>query len=176
MVSGIRDSRWTPAARLGRWLLGALSLVGGLSWILLVHASPDPAADLVAGIVLAAAGLVLLMPHRITLPPRVTALAMAVTALAGAGAGLLVDKTQTCCSYAYVVDRGWPLHWAQRAAFASDPDVARRMSGSANWTVDLPSLAADLLIWAYAGMLLVVIAVLVRRQRDGKEASRSIRP
>jgi hypothetical protein len=97
---------------------------------------------------------------------------MAATGTAGTAAGLLVDKTQTCCSYAYVVDRGWPLHWAQRAAWASDPDVARRMSGSADWTADLPSLGADLLFWAYVGMLLVVVAVLVRRARG----DRAIRP
>lgn len=176
MDTPIRAARWAPAVRLGRWLLGALSLVGGLSWILLVQHSPDPAADLVAGLVLAAAGLVLLMPHRITLPRRATTIAMAVSAPAGTVAGLLAGRTQTCCSYAYVVDRGWPLRWAQRAAFASDPDVARRMSSSANWTVDLPSVAADLLVWGYAGMLLVVALVLVRRVREGREASRPIRP
>jgi hypothetical protein len=156
------DTRWKRAGRVLRWLLGAFSLVGGLTWILL---TPGNVSDLLVGAVFAAAGLVLLMPHRVTLPRRATAVAMVVAALAGTGAGAVVAERQVCCMYAYVENRGWPIDWAQRGAVADDPATAQRVAGSLNWTVDLPSLTANALFWAYAGMLVVVIAVLVRRGR-----------
>ena len=156
--------RWwaTPAAVL-RWLLGALSLVGGLTWILVTTHGPTAAIDLAIGLVLAGAGLVLLMPHRIRLPPRTTALVMTVSALAGTVAGLAAVHGRECCSYLFVIDRGWPFAWARRGAVADDPATAFQLAHSAPWSADLVSLAADLVLWAYAGMLLVVIGVLVRR-------------
>jgi hypothetical protein len=156
------DTRGRRAGRVLRWLLGAFSLVGGLTWILL---TPGRVNDLLVGGVFAAAGLVLLMPHRITLPRRATAVAMVVAALAGTGAGSFVAERQVCCMYAYVENRGWPIDWAQRGAVADDPATAERAAGSMNWSIDLPSLTGSLLMWAYVGMLVVVIAVLVRRRR-----------
>jgi hypothetical protein len=163
------DTRGRRAGRLLRWLLGAVSLVGGLTWILL---TPGHLSDLLVGAVFAAAGLVLLMPHRITLPRRATAVAMVLAALAGTGAGAFVAERQVCCRYAYVENRGWPVDWAQRGAVADDPATAERVAGSANWTIGLPSLAGNALFWAYGGMLFVVIVVLVRRGRRDN----SIRP
>jgi hypothetical protein len=154
---------WISAAALLRWLLGALSLVGGLTWILFTAHGPTAGVDLAVGLVLAGAGLVLLMPHRIRLPRRVTALVMTVSALAGTVGGLAAVRSQECCSFAFVVDRGWPFAWARRGAVADDPETAFRLAQSARWSADLVSVAADLLLWAYAGMLLVVIGVLVRR-------------
>ncbi len=163
------DTRGRRAGRLLRWLLGAVSLVGGLTWLLL---TPGHLGDLLVGAVFAAAGLVLLMPHRITLPRRATAVAMVLAALAGTGAGAFVAERQVCCRYAYVENRGWPVDWAQRGAVADDPATAERVAGSANWTIGLPSLAGNALFWAYVGMLCVVIVVLVRRGRRDN----SIRP
>jgi hypothetical protein len=157
--------RWVRAGRLTRWLLGALSLVAGLTWILFTVHGPTALLDLAVGLVLAAAGLVLLMPHRIRLPRVVTTIVMTMTAIAGTAAGLAASTERTCCAYAYVLDRGFPITWAQRAGVGPDPASAERLAGSANWTVDLVSLAANLLLWAYAGMLIVVIGVLARRRR-----------
>lgn len=162
---GARPGRWTAAAGLARWLLGALSLVGGLTWILFTVHGPTAAVDLGVGLVLAAAGLVLLMPHRIRLPRRATALTMIGFALAGTAAGLL-ELTVRFGAYVYAADRGWPFAWVERAAIAEDTATAERLAGSANWAVDLVSLTANLLLWAYAGLLVVVIAVLARRRRS----------
>lgn len=159
-----KPSRWAATGRLARWLLGALSLVGGLTWILAATHTPT---DLAVGVVLAAAGLVLLMPHRIRLPRRLTALVMAGFAVVGTIAGLVV-LTERVGSFAYVADRGWPFMWVQRYAVADSAATARRLADSANWTVDLISLSVNLLVWAYAGMLLVVIGVLVRRARGDR--------
>jgi hypothetical protein len=160
-----RDGRWARAGRLARWLLGAFSLVAGLTWILFTVHGPTAVLDLTVGVVLAAAGLVLLMPHRIRLPRLVTTIVMVMIGIAGTAAGLAHSTERTCCAYAYVLNRGFPFAWVQRAGVGADPATAERLAGGANWTVDLVSLAANLLLWAYAGMLLVVIAVLVRRRR-----------
>jgi hypothetical protein len=155
-------NRLVSTGRLLRWLLGAFSLVGGLTWILM---TAHGWLDLVVGTVLALSGLVLLMPHRIRLPRRLTAVVMTGFGLAGTVAGLVALTERTCCSYAFVADRGFPFTWIQRYAIADDAATAERLAGSANWTIDLVSLSANLLLWAYAGMLLVVIGVLARRAR-----------
>ncbi|MEV4344839.1 hypothetical protein AB0J83_10215 [Actinoplanes sp. NPDC049596] len=148
-----------------RFALGALSLVLGITWILLNLHSASVRLDLLIGAVLAAGGLVLLMPHRISLPPRGTAIAMTGTALAGTAAGLVVSKSQLCCMFAFIVDRGWPFTWATKGAVADDPDVATRLADSAGWSANFLPLAADLLLFSYVGLLLTVIYVLVRRAR-----------
>jgi hypothetical protein len=158
---------WVVTGRALRFLLGALSLVGGLTWILLnVHAA-SAALDTAVGTVLALGGLVLLMPHRVRLPRRSTAAVMTGFALAGTAAGLLAAQSRVCCEFAAITDRGWPFHWAQRGAVADDPETAARLARSASWTVDLLSLVADLLIWSYVGLIVVVAVVLVRRARTG---------
>jgi hypothetical protein len=159
------DPWWAVTGRALRFLLGAFSLVGGLLWILLNLHAASARLDALIGTVLAAGGLVLLMPHRIELPRRRTAIVMAATALGGTAAGLSVSKAQLCCMFGYVIDRGWPFTWASKGGVADDSDTAIRLAQSSSWTVDFVSLAADLLLFAYAGMLLVVIVVLVRRAR-----------
>ena len=159
------DPWWVVTGRLLRWLLGAFSLVGGLTWILLNLHGARPALDFGVGAVLAAAGLVLLMPHRIRLPRRLTAVVMTATAVAGTAGGLLALRGQACCNFAYVENRGFPFEWLSRGGVADDPDTAYRLARSAGWSYDLISLTADLLLWSYAGLLLVVVAVLVGRAR-----------
>jgi hypothetical protein len=154
----------------GRGLLGALSLVGGLTWLLLNMQGTHPVLDTAVSLVLAAGGLVLLMPHRITLPRRVTGIATTGAALAGTVAGLAATASQAS-TIAYVVARGWPFHWLHRGGVADDLETARRIALAADWQVDGVALAADLLVWAYAGMLVVVIAVLIRR--SARERRRS---
>ena len=145
-------------------LLGALTLVGGLTWLLLNLHGPHAGLDVTVGAVLAAGGLVLLMPHRIRLPRLVTTFVMVMVAIAGTAAGLAHATVRIGGAYVYLTDRGFPVTWVQRGAIADDPDTAQRLARAANWTVDLISLATNLLVWAYLGMIFVVIAVLIRRK------------
>lgn len=161
---GGRESRWAPAGRALRWLLGAASLLAGFTWMLINLNNPSAIVDSVVGCVFAAGGVVLLMPHRIRLPRRATSVVMTAAALGGTVIGLAGGRT-SWSGYAYIADRGWPFHWAQRGAIANDVETARRLTDSADWHVDLVALAGTLLFFAYAGLLLVVIAVLVRPSR-----------
>jgi hypothetical protein len=163
---------WRTLGAILLGLLGAVTLVGGLTWLLLYLHGPAVGTDVLVGVVLAAGGLVLLMPHRIPLRPARTAVVAGASALAGTAAGLVVLSTQLGGTFAYVMARGYPFHWVQRGAVAEDPDVARRIAESADWTVDLPALAGDLLFWAYVGMLLVVSADLARRARRDRVGAR----
>jgi hypothetical protein len=161
---------WRRTGAAARALLGALSLVGGFTWVLLNLHGTHPMLDSAVGLVLAAGGLVLLMPHRIRLPRRVTTIATVGTAVAGTAAGLAASSTQVCCMFAYAATRGWPFHFVQRVGVADDPGTARRIAEAADWNVDAVALTADLVLWAYVGMLVVVVGVLVRRavaDRDG---------
>jgi hypothetical protein len=146
-----------------RWLLGAGSLVAGFTWMLINLSNPSALVDGLVGCVLVAGGVILLMPHRIRLPRRATAVVMTVVALAGTVAGLAGGRT-TWSGYAYIADRGWPFHWAERGAIADDADTARRLTESADWHVDLVALAGTL-FFAYAGLVVIVIAVQIRRSR-----------
>ena len=159
------DPWWAVTGRVLRWLLGGFSLVGGLTWILLTMHGASPALDAAVGTVLALGGLVLLMPHRIRLPRRVTSIVVTGAALAGTGAGLAAGRAQECCDFAYAEFRGWPFAWVSRGGVADDPGTAYRLARSAGWSVDLVPLVADVLLWSYVGLLLVVVAVLVRRAR-----------
>jgi hypothetical protein len=147
-----------------RWLLGAGSLVAGFTWMLINVSNPSAIVDGLVGCVLVAGGVILLMPHRVRLPRRATAVVMTVAALVGTVAGLDAGRT-TWSGYAYVADRGWPFHWAQRGAIANDADTARRLTESADWHVDLVALAGTLLFFSYVGLVLIVIAVQIRRSR-----------
>jgi hypothetical protein len=154
-------------------LLGALTLVGGLTWALLNLQGPHQLVDMTVGVVLAAGGLVLLMPHRIRLPGRLTLGGAVLVALAGTGAGLLMVTASACCTFAYVVQRGWPFAWLNKGAIADDATAARLGANSAEWHVDAISLGADLLVFAYAGMVIVAVVVLVRRT-EGERAERRV--
>jgi hypothetical protein len=151
------------AAAVLRGVLGATTLVGGLTWVLLNLHGPRPATDVPAGLVLAAGGLVLLMPHRITLPPFWGLAGPVAAALAGTAGGLASVLARACCAFVFAEARGWPFRWLQRGAVAGDPETARNLGRAARWQVDVPAAAGDLLVWAYAGLLVVVVAVLVRR-------------
>jgi hypothetical protein len=153
-------------------LLGAVTLVGGLTWMLLNLHGPHRVLDVAAGTVLAAGGLVLLMPHRLRLPGALTAGAAALAALVGTAGGLAAGSAQVCCAFAYVVQHGWPFRWLDRGAVAGDAATARRLAHSAAWHVDAVPLVADLAVWAYAGMLIVVAGVLIRRAMGQRAGAR----
>jgi hypothetical protein len=164
------EPRWGGGS--GRWAagaigagLGAVSLVGGLTWTLLNVHSPQPVVDMTVGVVLALGGLVLLMPHRIPLPPLATTAASVATAVAGTAAGLAAGTAQVCCMYAYVAERGFPMRWVARGAIADEPQTAQRLAETADWHVDVTALVANVLVWGYVGMLAVALVVAVRRAR-----------
>ena len=153
------------AAQFWAGVFGAFSLVGGLTWILLNLHGPRPVADIATGVILAAGGLVLLMPHRVRLPARPAWAVAAVAALAGAVAGLAVRSTAFGGMYAYVEQRGFPFAWLNRGGVADDPDTARQLAALDPWNVNVLPLIGDVVVWAYAGILVLVI---VRRLRRGR--------
>ena len=144
-------------------MIGAVSLVCGLTWVLLNLHGPNPFVDLAAGVVLSLGGLVLLMPHRIQLPGVATGIAAAVAAAGGTAAGVLVKTATVCCMFAYVVNRGFPFFWLQRGGVADDPDVAQRLAATDSLHVDVSGLVLNLFIWAHVGVLVMAVVVLVRR-------------
>jgi len=146
-----------------RTLAGAVSLVCGLTWVLLNLHGPEPLVDLATGVVLALGGLVLLMPHRIRLPGPATGIAAVVAGVGGTVAGIAVNTALACCMFAYVEDRGFPYFWLHRGGVADDPAVAQRLASTASWHVDVAVLTLNLLLWAYVGVLVVALVVLVRR-------------
>lgn len=160
----VRAAPWWQAVGAAlRGTLGALSLVGGLTWLLLNLHGPRFVTDVLVGVVLAAGGLVLLMPHRVRLRPVPSLLGAGAAALAGTAAGLLVSTSQLGGLYAYVTARGYPFHWVQRGAGATDPDTARRLADTARWQLDPVALIGDVLFWAYAGLLVLVAVDRARR-------------
>ena len=162
-MDATRQTAWGRAGGVARGLLGAVSLVGGLTWILLNLGAPRPVTDMVVGLVLAGAGLVLLMPHRVALPGRATAAATAGTAVVGTLAGALTESTQLGGMWAYLASRGWPSAWLTRGGIGGDPATARQVAEQAGWQVDAVNLAADLYFWALVGLLAVAAAGLARR-------------
>jgi hypothetical protein len=167
----VRTTTWQRTRATAGTLLGALSLVGGLTWLLLNLDSPHRAVDVTVGAVYAAGGLVLLMPHRVRLPGRLTSATAAGAAIAGTLAGLVNVASQACCTYVYATARGFPFHWIERGAIADDAGTARRLALGADWHADWAALTGDLLFWAYAGILIVMVAEPVRRsEREPDEA------
>jgi hypothetical protein len=166
----VRPTTWIRARGALGSLLGALTLVGGLTWLLLNWDGLHRAVDTTAGLIYTAAGLVLLMPHRVRLPGRLTTAAAAGAALAGTLAGLAAGATQACCAFVYATARGYPFHWLQRGAIADDPDTARRLALGADWHADWVALAGDALFWAYAGLLIVAVAQIIRGTAPTKNA------
>jgi hypothetical protein len=162
-VDATRETTRVQFGAVVRNLLGALSLVGGLTWILLNLGAPRPVTDMIVGVVLAGGGLVLLMPHRVPLPGRVTAAATVGAALAGTLAGSLAESTGIGGMYAYLASRGWPSAWLTRGGLADDPTTARQLAEQSGWQLDAVSLAADLYFWAFTGLLLAAAVGLARR-------------
>lgn len=159
----VTDRRPTRVASLLGTTLGAVSLVGGLTWMLLNLHGPAPAVDLAVGVVFTLGGLVLLMPHRVRLPKRPALIVALAAGAAGTAAGMIAHRATECCTYAYVVDRGFPFHWLRRGGVADDPEVARRLAATDGWHADVASLSMNLVVWAYAGVLVFALVIGLRR-------------
>ena len=160
---GAAPSGWGRLARAAATALGGVSLVGGLTWLLLNLHAPEPSVDVAVGAVLALGGLALLLPHRLRLPHVATWIAAAVAAIGGTAAGLTAGSTAVCCMFAYVEGRGFPFRWLWRGGVADDPAVAQPLALSSGWDVDVASLAVGVVVWAHAGVVLVALVVLIRR-------------
>ncbi len=158
-----------PVGAAVRGLLGAVSLVGGLTWILLNLGAPRPVTDMIVGVVLATGGLVLLMPHRLPLPGRVTTAATVGAAAVGTLAGSATQSTQLSGMYAYLASRGWPSAWLARGGVGGDPASARQVAEQSGWQIDAVNLAADLYFWGLVGLLLVAATRLARRPAPAPE-------
>ncbi|MFG1602984.1 hypothetical protein [Actinoplanes sp. NPDC049265] len=153
------------SGRFWSWILGAVSLVAGLTWILLHLGSPPDWAGVAVGTIIALGGLVLLMPHRVRLPGRAAGLVALGAAVAGALAGLLIESTATCCAYAFSEGRGWPFEWLSRLGTGDSAETARRVALGAGWDVGVAPLLLDVFVWAYAGILVLTLVTLLRRRR-----------
>jgi hypothetical protein len=145
-----------------RGTVGAVSLVGGVTWLLLSNSGPLLSVDVLLGLVLAAGGTVLLLPHRIQLPPLTSALAVGGAALLGTAAGLTSTAAKLCCGYVHAEARGFPARWQARGGIADNAVTARRLAEASDWHVDALRLAVDLLFWGYVG-LLAMLAVFAAR-------------
>jgi hypothetical protein len=154
-------------------VVGGLSLVGGLTWLLLYLPGRHLGMDATVGLVFVLGGLVLLMPHRISLPGRLTSGTALGVATAGSVAGLVVSTAQGCCAYVYAMARGFPFDWLQREGAAGDPGTAKRLALGSEWHVNAVGLAGDLVFWAYAGMLAVVLIRLSRRTATERDTDRA---
>jgi hypothetical protein len=163
---------WRPVVAALQGVLGAVTLVGGLTWLLLNLHGPQVVTDVLTGGVLAAGGLVLLMPHRVRLRP-VTGVAAGAAALVGTVAGLAVGASQTAGMYVYAAARGYPFHWVQRGGIADDPDTARRLAETSDWQVDVPAVLTNVLFWAFVGLLVTVAVDGVRQARRSYGATRT---
>lgn len=153
------------AGQFAAGVFGGFSLVGGLTWILLNLHSPWPVTDIAVGLVLAAGGLVLLMPHRVHLPTRATWAAAVIAAAAGSVAGLAARSTELAGMYTYVERRGFPFGWLNRGGRADDPETARQLAAIDPWNVNVLPLIGDVVVWAYAGILIFVLVRHLRGRR-----------
>ncbi|GAA2548690.1 hypothetical protein GCM10010435_17820 [Winogradskya consettensis] len=146
-----------------RIFLGAVTLVLGLTWLLLNLTLDGFVRDLIVGVVLAAAGLVLLMPHRVALPLVPTAVITTVVTLVGMAAGLLAVRSQLSGMWAFNTWRGWPYEWLNKGASAEMSDAAQDLAAKASWEVpDFLHVLGDLYFWAMAGLL---VAAVINKRR-----------
>ncbi|GGN55817.1 hypothetical protein GCM10010112_07020 [Actinoplanes lobatus] len=142
--------------------IGLLSVLAGGFWLVMSPFGGD-LTDAFMGAVVAAGGLVLLLWHRLGLSGRLVSVAAGVTGVTGALAGLTVYASGLCCMFSFFESRGWPLTWLGRGAVADTSDEAIRLARAESWGVYPSDLVIDLVVWAYAGMVLAVLIGLVVR-------------
>lgn len=149
--------------RVVRLTVGQVSLTAGLFWLLMNLSGVHP-RDVFAGFALAAGGLVLLLWRRMALPGRLVFAAAGATGLGGTAAGLTVRSAELCCMFGYGEGRGWPYEWLGRGAVADTAAEAQRLAEAASWGVYSPlALLVDVTVWAYTGLVLIVVIGLIRR-------------
>ncbi|MBB3097265.1 putative membrane protein YphA (DoxX/SURF4 family) [Actinoplanes campanulatus] len=145
-----------------RAAIGLISLVLGGFWLVMSPNGGD-LTDAFMGAVVAAGGLVLLLWHRLGLSGRLVSVAAGAAGVTGTLAGLTVYASGICCMFSFGESRGWPLTWLGRGAVADTSDEAIRLARLESWGVYPTDLLIDLVVWAYAGMVLAVLIGLVVR-------------
>ncbi len=150
--------------------VGAASLLVALIFLGAQLMAPGPAdrTFVLASVVGAAGGAVLLFLHRLGLRPGPIGWAAAlVSGVGGAAAGLLHGTAQTCCAFAHLAARGYPFPWLRRGASAETAGAAVAKTAGRPWHPHWDALLADVLFWAYLGVLAAVLVALVRRAVGG---------
>jgi hypothetical protein len=149
--------------RVARLTVGQVSLTVGMLWLVLSLNTPN-FRDAFAGLALAGGGLVMLLWRRIRLPVRLVAAVSLAAGVVGTAAGLAVRSVSTGGMFVWSEGRGWPFEWVGRGAVADDFDEARRQAIAESWGYDLFRLVVDVSLWAYAGLVSVVLIGLVTRR------------
>jgi hypothetical protein len=149
--------------RIARLTVGQISLTVGLLWLFLSFGSAT-ARDVFVGVVIAGGGLVMLLWRRILLPVRLVVAGSVAAGVAGTAAGLAARSVSTGGMFVWSEGRGWPFEWLGRGALADDFDAARRQAIADGWGYDLFRLVVDVSLWAYAGLMLMVLIGLVTRR------------
>ncbi|MDI6099716.1 hypothetical protein QLQ12_14020 [Actinoplanes sp. NEAU-A12] len=145
-----------------RLTVGLLSLTAGLFWLLMNLSGVYP-RDVFVGVALAGGGLVLLLWRRLPLSGRLVSAAAGVIGLGGTAAGLTARSAEICCMFAYREGRGWPYEWLGRGAVAETPGEAQRLAAAQGWEWSASALFVDVTVWAYAGLMVIVVGGLARR-------------
>jgi hypothetical protein len=160
--------REAASAELGgqlRVVLGALSLVGGLTWLLLNASGSLRGVDVATGVILVASGLVLVLHRHIPWPTRPALPVAGVATVFGATTTLGVHSAALGGMFAYVERRGFPFTWLSRGGVADDPETARQAAAMDAWDVSVLPLLVNMFVWASAGVVIVVLAHWLRRDR-----------
>jgi hypothetical protein len=90
---------------------------------------------------------------------RVAWIAAAAVTAAGLAASVLVPVGRSCCDAAWTVALGLPMPWTTGGGDTWSQAVGDAWTG--RW--DPVSAVADVLFWAYAGMIVLVVVGLARR-------------
>jgi hypothetical protein len=149
--------------RILRITVGQISLTVGLLWLFMSFSSAN-VRDVFVGSALAGGGLVMLLWRRIVLPVRLVAAVSVAAGLVGTAAGLAARSVSTGGMFAWSEGRGWPFEWVGRGSVADDFEQARRQAVAEGWGYDLLRLVVDVSLWAYAGLVLMVLIGLVTRR------------
>ncbi|MFD1373484.1 hypothetical protein [Actinoplanes sichuanensis] len=146
-----------------------MSLTFGMFW-LVMNLTVAVDRHVFTGLAMAGGGLVLLLWRRIRLPVRLVGVVSVVVGAAGTVAGLIVRTVSTGGMFGWFEDRGWPFAWLARGGLADSPDEARRLAVAGGWGVDWTRLAADVVVWAYTGLVLICLIGLAVRAQKGRKA------
>lgn len=145
-----------------RLLVGGAYLAIGVAWGLL---DAQRVTGIAMGAVMAAGGLVLLLTRRFRLPARALWTVVAGTVVLGALAGLAVRSMAAGGMYGYTERRGFPFAWLTRGAVSDTEDAARQAAEAAAWQVGVAPLLGTVVVYAAAGILVLGIALALRRRR-----------
>ncbi|MEU4562127.1 hypothetical protein AB0F72_27400 [Actinoplanes sp. NPDC023936] len=151
---------------MGRLAVGVLGLLGGAFWLVMTLSEGDPRVT-AAGAAAVLGGLILLFWDRLRLPARIVVPAAVAGGLIGTVAGLAARGISTCCMFGWSEGRGWPFVWLTRGGVADTPDEARRLGIEEGWTAIPFRMLADVVLWSYASLVLIVGVLVLTRVLRG---------